>query len=305
MQTATLTPIVVNTLDIVFPSPMPTPILSPTRPPTSTPITSTPTFEPINTITPAPTYIYFPTIDPPVRNPEIKFPSNLILDEWVLAENSSLRIDSFTPTLGTREQILQKYQYWQDIFDNFPSPLIRGYYNKVVFDGRELIVKEEITSLKSTIHVFYDGEEITQVDAGYNFPPTTNIWGFWTYENHWIMEYVTVFHNPYGNSYKLGNIIYDGESLNAKFNYQESFGLTAINGRIFYFFRRNNRFGVSFDWKEYNLDYESVLHYIRPCGECEDYQNPQKLGFGYQADQNLSFFAERNGNKYFVVIWAK
>jgi hypothetical protein len=234
------------------------------------------------------------------------FPKSLILDEWVLAENSSLTQDLFTPILGTREQALQKYQISDESFDNFPSPLITGYNNRVMLDKRELVVKEEITHSKSTIHVFYDGKEISYFDAGYILPPTTNIWGLWTYESHWIMEYISVKRDSYGKNDILGNIIWDGESLNSKFNYQESFGFTAINGRIFYFFRRDNQYGISYDGVEYNMGYESVLHYIRPCGLCEDYQNPQALGSGRQAtDQNISFFAVRDGNNYFVVIWAK
>lgn len=298
-QTNTVTPITVNTLDVVFF----TPTLLSTYPSTSTPITSTPILKEISTGTPVPTFDVLPTLpNPPTRNPKIKLPSNLLLDEWELTKGSTRDRVSFTPVLGTREQILEKYQGLY--FDIFPSPLIQGY-NRMMLQERELIVNEKIASSKSTIHVFYDGTEITQIDAGYNFPPTTNIWGVWTYENHWIMEYVSVFHDPYGNNYKLGNIIWDGESLNTKFNYQESFGLTAINGKLFYFFRRNDRFGFSYNGIEYDTDYESIVHYQRPCAECKDYKNPQGIENGYQLHQNLSFFAERNGNQYFVVISVK
>jgi hypothetical protein len=298
-QTSPVTPITINTLDVVIF----TPTLSSNYQPTSTPITSTPILEEISTATPIPTFDILPTLpNPPTRDPKILLPSNLLLDEWELTKGSTLDRISFAPVLGTREQILEKYQ--KLYFDIFPSPLIQGY-NRMMLHERELIVNEKIADSKSTIHVFYDGTEITQIDAGYNFPPTTNIWGLWTYENHWILEYVSIFHDPYGNSYKLGNIIWDGESLNTKFDYQESFGLTAINGRIFYFFRRNDRFGIAYNGTEYDTNYESIVHYQRRCAECKDYENPQELGDGYQLNQNLSFFAERNENQYFVVISAR
>jgi hypothetical protein len=198
-----------------------------------------------------------PTIEnPPVRNPKIELPKNLILDEWELIKVSSLTRSSFKPVLGLREQVLDKYKNLGS-FDIFPSPLIRGYYNKVMLNGRELIAKEEIINSQSIIHVVYDGNEISQVNAGYPFA-APNIWGLWTYQDHWIMEYVNSFDNPYGGRYTLGNIIWDGESLNHKFGYQESFGLSAINGRILYFFRKNGRIGISYDGAEYKFSKSQI-----------------------------------------------
>lgn len=114
---------------------------------------------------------------------------------------------------------------------------------------------------------------------------------------------MSVFEDPYGRPYALGNIVWNGESLNNKFGYQESFGLSAINGRILYFFRRNDRIGISYDGNEYNLDYESVVHYA--CCEIGPSINPAGIGAGLDREQNLSFFAQRNGINYFVVLWAK
>lgn len=297
---ATLTPITVNTLSAFY-SPAPSltylPTSTPDRRPTNTFIPTT-TYNGTLTFTPS----LIPTaVNPPIRNPKIEFPSNLVLDEWELAENSQLARGFFHPLQGTEEEILEKYK-GIDIFDNFPSPLIQGYYNKVMLNGYELIVKEEVIDSKSFIHVLYDGEEISRVDAGRPFA-TPNVWGLWTYQNHWIMEYINLLEDPYGRSYMLGNIIWDGESFNSKFGYQESFGLTAIDGRILYFFKRNNRIGISYDGKEYDLDYELVHHY--KCCEIGFYINPTGIGTGLQRTQSLSFFSERNGIKYFVVIWAK
>jgi len=57
-----------------------------------------------------------------------------------------------------------------------------------MLNGTELLAQEEISdNLESMIHVYYNGFEISRVNAGgiYSEP---NIWRLWTYENHWIME---------------------------------------------------------------------------------------------------------------------
>ena len=173
--------------------------------------------------------------------------------------------------------------------------------SKVMLNGRELIAKGEYQESHSIISVFYDGNEISRIDTGPgNFYVRPSIWGLWTYQNQWIMEYVSSFYDPFGRQYNLGNIIWNGESLNHKFKYQESFGVTGIDGRILYFFRRNNQIGISYDGTEYNLGYESVDHH--ECCGIGMFVNPQQLGV---LGQSLRFFAERNGNRYFVVISAK
>jgi len=295
-----ITPIVVNTFSS-FPSPLP----SATYPSTSTPILESTniavpisTNSGISTLTPT----LLPEIEnPPARNPKIEFPSNLILDEWLLDENSGFSRLSFTPKHGTGEQVIKLYESL-DSFDVYPSPLVQGQYGKVLLNGHELATKEEIINSKSTIHVLYNGKEISQIDAGYAFT-NPNVWGLWTYQDQWILEYVSVFKDSYDRFYNLGNIVWNGESLNHKFSYQESFGLTAIDGRILYFFRKDDRIGISYDGTEYDLGYEAVPHYR--CCEIGPYENPASIGTGWQLNGNLSFFAERNGSKYFVVIWAK
>ncbi|MBK9925181.1 MAG: hypothetical protein IPP66_07800 [Anaerolineales bacterium] len=283
-QTATITPITISTLNITFP--FPTPSLTP--PPTSTPITSTPTHE-LKTIATS-TDIFSPTLqNHRVLSLNMEFPKNLNLDEWALTQNYDL------------ERIKEGYKSLYN-YNIFPSPLIRGDYNKVMLNGHELTAKEEYQNSRSYISVVYNGHEISRVDAG-KVHNTPSIWGLWTYQNQWIMEYISVFDNPYGGQYQLGNIVWDGESLNDKFGYQESFGLTAIDGGILYFFRRNNQVGISYDGVEYNLGYQSIVHYA--CCEAGYAKNPHAIGTGWGVNQNLSFFAERNGNEYFVVIWAQ
>ena len=114
---------------------------------------------------------------------------------------------------------------------------------------------------------------------------------FWTYDNHWVLETNLFLSDKSFN----GQIFVDGEALNEENGYEESFNFQTINGRPFYFLRRNGKVDAWFDGKEIPLGYDDVPHYLC-CGDSG--LNPKS---GQDA---VLFFGNKGSQWYFVRISA-
>ena len=104
--------------------------------------------------------------------------------------------------------------------------------------------------------------------------------GLWVYAGHWILE-VT------------GQVIEDGQSLNERADYDETFGFQLLQGEPFYFFKKGSAIGAVYAGQEIQLRYNEVPHY----GCC----SPAELN-PISAENMLAFFAQRDGRWYYVEI---
>ncbi len=88
----------------------------------------------------------------------------------------------------------------------------------------------------------------------------TEIKGGWGYEGHWIMELGL----PEQDSWfpTKGQIIQDGQDLNAACGYDESYNFALLGGRPFYFYHKEGGAGISFDGQELPLPYDEIPHYL-------------------------------------------
>ena len=93
----------------------------------------------------------------------------------------------------------------------------------------------------------------------------------------------------------MGQSVRNGELLNEREGYQEAFGFQLMNGKPFYFFKRDGQIGISYDDQEMVLGYSSVPHYAC-CSAAE--RNPRK------ARNMVAFFAQRDERWYYVEIGA-
>ncbi len=59
----------------------------------------------------------------------------------------------------------------------------------------------------------------------------------------------------------LGELYLDGELLNEKYGYDAAFEFQILAGKPFFFFESEGKFGISYDWQEYELPVESIIHY--------------------------------------------
>ena len=91
----------------------------------------------------------------------------------------------------------------------------------------------------------------------------------------------------------LGDILWNGESLNELEGYQQSFGFHILSGKPFYFFFRHEALGYSYDGVEYPLDYDSISNHACCSGSLA---NPHGL------EDRMVFFANRGDQRYLVII---
>jgi len=90
-----------------------------------------------------------------------------------------------------------------------------------------------------------------------------------------------------------GMIVQDGEILNNRYNYEEAFGFQLMNGKPFYFYKRDSQINISYDNREIQSRYDQIPHY--QC--CSGSQlNPKS------AKYMVAFFAQRGGKWFYVEI---
>ena len=179
-----------------------------------------------------------------------------------------------------------------EISKPFPSNQLEGTSLRLTapFNGDTLIAEQYAQACSNCITVTRNNEEIFQTDAG-SVSPINPLQGFWTYDNHWVLETNLFLEDKPFN----GQIFVDGTSLNQQNGYEESFNFQTINGRPFYFFRRNGKVNAWFDGQEIQLGYEDVPHYL--C--CSD------SGLNPRARQGMvSFFGTTASQWYFVRVAA-
>lgn len=60
----------------------------------------------------------------------------------------------------------------------------------------------------------------------------------------------------------VGEIYLDGVSVNQEHGYTSAYDFQILDGLPFFFFERNGKPGVSYNWQEFDLPVESVVHYV-------------------------------------------
>jgi len=102
--------------------------------------------------------------------------------------------------------------------------------------------------------------------------------GLWSWNGHWVLEVD-------------GQVIMGGRRLNQDLGYDEIFGWRLLKGQPFYFFRKNNRIGVSYADQVFSYQYDEVIHY-RCC---------EPAAFNVSGNETMVWFhALRGGIWYYV-----
>ena len=180
------------------------------------------------------------------------FPSELIIEEYPLQYAPITDPLTFIPEQGSQEEILANHQQERDV----PSP-----DNSVLFDGQSAFsiqlgnekiiafesydsrVTSQDTSQTVTVQVLNNNQVIFTTDAG-DISPINNLRGLWTYSDHWVIEIAYVKLDLASNDSPLepiGQIIQDGELLNDRYGYEQTFGFQLIKDKPFFFFQQNGK----------------------------------------------------------------
>jgi hypothetical protein len=233
-------------------------------------------------------------------------PSELSVEEYPLKNAPNVEPLAFIPMQGTQEEILEKHQQERgNTFADTSSFYTRWPGIDVSSGDGKFTALESVTDTfvvgngtfqKVSVQVSRDGKIIYSIPAG-DGSPISALQGLWAYANHWTLEiaHVTQIFSP-PNEVSLefyGQIVQDGELLNERYGYDEAFGFQLMNGKPFYFFKRDGRIGISYDSQEVPLGYAQIPHY-RCCSGAE--VNPKI------AQNIVAFFAQRDGEWYYVEI---
>jgi hypothetical protein len=232
-------------------------------------------------------------------------PSGLSIEEYPLKNAPNVEPLTFMPIQGTQQEILTKHQ--QERGNSFPdnSFFTNGQPGISVQMGNEKLVALEsftdtITSLgtfqKVSVQISRNGEIIYSIPAG-DASPINTLRGLWVYLNHWVLEIAKVTQN-FGPQNEIsldsfGQIVQDGELLNERYDYDEAFGFQLMNGKPFFFFKRDGQIGISYDNQEVPLGYSQIPHY-QCCSGAE--LNPKS------AQNMVALFAQRDEKWYYVEI---
>ncbi len=153
--------------------------------------------------------------------------------------------------------------------------------------------------LKSEVGVKKNGETIFVVPV----IPTSDglsmvygrIEGLYVLNESWILEVVRDEIRKADDGSEIpvlvGELYLDGELLNEKYGYDAAFEFQILAGKPFFFFERDGKFGISYDWHEYELPVESIIHYTCCSGAANNPLHFENLvAFVTSQGQKLSYY---------------
>jgi hypothetical protein len=231
--------------------------------------------------------------------------SELNIDVYPLENAPSIEPLTIEPINGTQAEIFAKHQRErEDIYpDNCPfytnnpgTPIKYGNSQLIAVNVYSDPIPGQGALEPVSVQVARDGEVIYSIPAGVGSPINT-IWGLWTYSNHWVLEIAYVNERITENNEITmeinGQIIQDGILINEQYGYEEAFGFQLLNGKPFYFYKRNVRIGIYYNNQEIQLGYTHVPHY----GCCSSWELNPRI-----AKNMVSFISQREDEWFYVEI---
>ena len=231
-----------------------------------------------------------------------------ILIEQIILGNSGLvmvRVElKEVPELDPLSFITRQGNYWdRSSLPRGDSFLSNSFYEdghfslKADWNSSTLIARENFNEDGSAAWVTLekDEQEIYRIDTGRG-SPVSCLRSLWTFDGHWLLETAFVTETVEDNSVRtnaLGQLIQDGEDLNQKFGYDESFGFQTIAGKPFYFIRKAEQIKAIVDGEEIPLGFDLIPHY----GCCSSGEmNLQPF------QDRVNFFGKQDDTWFFVQI---
>ncbi|MEW5830600.1 MAG: hypothetical protein AB1846_17045 [Chloroflexota bacterium] len=269
----------------------------------------------IETVSPtlAPTTI--PTITPEIlvtkensdKDIHLKLPSGLTIDAYALIDHPRVEPLGFSPDSDySQAEIMAIHEEDRKLL--FPDNRI-GNENIMIQFGDHKLKTRKIYATYPTpqpgslgtiaIEVLLDDEVIYTAEGGKGNTTFDHLQGLWSYDNHWVLEYVyvTVKINKRGGTIDnvVSQVVRDGILLSEEYSYEEVFGFQLMKGKPFYFYKENGQIGVTYDGQEFMLGFEEIPRY-NCCSPAE--LNPR------QSQNMVSFFARKGGTWYYVEVGA-
>lgn len=257
-----------------------------------------PTVTPIPTFTPVPLTPSSAPISPAKPSFRIDI-GELSIYEFELKEPPDSESRSFQPVNGTESGILAEHPMERE---NSTKRSHTADYTSLgdgtqiftsTWDGKPIRAEENFRDAGSvdtrTITVASDNIELLRRKIEHAVMPSHSLQGLWVFDKEWFIE--TVANESQQNPYGVGEVFQTGQSLNALHGYDETFSFQSLAGKPFYFFKKHNKIGISYDGQSLPVEYDHIPHY----GCCSAGGiNP------IQSENMVSFFA-RHGRKWYYI----
>jgi hypothetical protein len=181
------------------------------------------------------------------------------------------------------------YRLTRDHFDRRPFP---AGIEPEVYVGNRLLSVELAGSGNGggLANIYLDKTLVYQGKTGYTIPsgPTD---GPWSYNHHWAIVLLAGELDPQGGETVVDHVVLDGQDLNTKYGYDQSYQFAVLDGRPFYFHQKAGKIDLSFDGRDISEKYDEVPHY----GCCSSaLLNPH-------VSMNMVWFLARRGQGWYYV----
>lgn len=110
-----------------------------------------------------------------------------------------------------------------------------------------------------TIEILKSGEQVYITDVA-SLSDVSGLVAAWAYNGHWAIEFIPLD----SENRSMTDIVIDGQSICDMNNYQTAFGFQTIDGRPFYFFKKDDIYGVSYNMADVMLEdqaYDEILYH--------------------------------------------
>jgi hypothetical protein len=165
-------------------------------------------------------------------------PPGLSVEEHALKGAPQLEPLTFEPVEGSQQEILEKHQHERNnsFPDRFYSDNRRLAISAPLGDGVLVATETAVDAdggQKLVIEVLRGGKTVYTIQAG-DVSPITALRGLWTYDDHWLLEVTHVLAREGAQNEVFldvsGEVIVDGESLNERYGFEETFRLPTDAG---------------------------------------------------------------------------
>ena len=217
----------------------------------------------------------------------LPLPDNWVLEEFDIPQDHEIRS-------AIVAEIEEKYDLGYSLYEWLPNS-VYDYFSEQGFvintycfveSSDEDSCRHYVTDVSSTDQIVYsvDHEESP-------LQPDLLVPYVWLFDDYWAIE---IRLGGYYESELIKDIIVDGNSMNEKYGFDNSFRLHSINNLPLFFYERKGSYGFVYNFIEYPLNY-SEIWYADCCAAIE--RNPRRYESYVWFDAKID-----EGDDYFWVV---
>lgn len=215
---------------------------------THTPVRSTPTGT-VSTSTAAPST----SLTTPIPNE-----NGLTIEENEIIGQAELEPLTFQPLHGSQQAVLERHTEEKE------EPYSFGMNFSAASEDHNYEAFENADNEGGiTVSLKQNDETIFQVDAGH-VSPISALRGLWIEDGQWVLEiaYITIIdENDVNYINAVGKVYQDGVCLNEQYGYEEMFGYQLLDGKPFYFYKKDGQIRLFYNNEDLSIWYDEVTHY--------------------------------------------